>query len=89
VASLKLGDDPVEQFLARSPNRVCMPLFPSSDGGPALRIRRSRRQHTDSHPCINPHAAALDLGGEELWAYVPEDRDAEPVRPFGTFTPDL
>jgi transposase len=31
----------------------------------------------------------LDIGSEELWACVPEDRDAEPVRPFGTFTPDL
>jgi len=31
----------------------------------------------------------LGIGSEELWACVPEDRDAEPVRPFGTFTPDL
>ena len=54
-----------------------------------MRIRHSRHQHTDSHPCINPHAADLDIGSEELWACVPEDRDAEPVRRFGTFTPDL
>jgi transposase len=53
-----------------------------------MRIRHSRHQHTDSRPCINPHAAGLDIGSEELWACVPEDRDAEPVRPFGTFTPD-
>jgi hypothetical protein len=31
----------------------------------------------------------LDIGSAEIWACVPEDRDAEPVRPFGTFTPDL
>jgi transposase len=54
-----------------------------------MRIRHSRHQHTDSRPCINPHAAVLDIGSEEIWACVPEDRDAEPVRPFGTFTPDL
>jgi transposase len=40
-------------------------------------------------PSINPHAAGLDIGSEEIWACVPEDRDAQPVRPFGTFTPDL
>jgi transposase len=54
-----------------------------------MRIRHSKHQHTDSRPGINPHAAGLDIGSEELWACVPEDRDAEPVRPFGTFTPDL
>jgi transposase len=31
----------------------------------------------------------LDIGREAIWACVPEDRDAEPVRAFGTFTPDL
>jgi hypothetical protein len=31
----------------------------------------------------------LDIGSEEIGACVPEDRDAEPVRPFGTCTPDL
>jgi transposase len=31
----------------------------------------------------------LDSGSEEIRACVPEDRDAEPVRSFGTFTPDL
>jgi len=54
-----------------------------------MRIRHSRPQHTAARPCINPHAAGLDIGSEELWACVPEDRDAEPGRPFGTFTPDL
>jgi hypothetical protein len=31
----------------------------------------------------------LDSGSEEIWACVPEARDAEPVRSFGTLTPDL
>src|SRR6266511_3484985 len=29
------------------------------------------------------------MGSEAIWACVPEDRDAEPVRSFGTCTPDL
>jgi hypothetical protein len=40
-------------------------------------------------PTLNPNAAGLDIGSAEIWAAVPADRDAEPVRPFGTFTPDL
>ena len=50
---------------------------------------RPRRPRTVALPCVNPHAAGLDIGSEEIWACVPEDRDAEPVRAFGTFTPDL
>ena len=37
----------------------------------------------------NPAAAGLDIGAAEIWACVPPDRDAQPVRAFGTFTPDL
>jgi len=37
----------------------------------------------------NPAAAGLDIGAEEIWACVPAERDAHPVRAFGTFTPDL
>jgi len=40
-------------------------------------------------PCFNANAAGLDIGSEEIWACVPADRDPQPVRPFGTFTPDL
>ncbi len=54
-----------------------------------MRIRRPRHPRSDARPCVNPHAAGLDIGSEEIWACVPEDRDAQPVRPFGTFTPDL
>jgi transposase len=54
-----------------------------------MRTRRPQPQHTDSHPAVNPHAAGLDIGSDEIWACVPDDRDAQPVRAFGTFTPDL
>lgn len=36
---------------------------------------------------VNPHAAGLDIGSAEIWACVPADRDAQPVRAFGTFPP--
>jgi transposase len=40
-------------------------------------------------PVLTPYAAGLDIGSAEIWAAVPADCDAEPVRQFGTFTPDL
>jgi transposase len=51
--------------------------------------RLSQPPRPDARPCVNPHAAGLDIGSEEIWACVPEDRDTLPVRSFGTFTPDL
>ena len=38
---------------------------------------------------VNPHAAAVDIGAAEHWVAVPPDRDAQPVRRFGTCTIDL
>ena len=38
---------------------------------------------------INFHAAGIDVGSREHWVAVPADRDAQPVRCFGTFTSDL
>ena len=38
---------------------------------------------------VHPHAAGLDLGLAEIWAAVPPASDPQPVRKFGTFTPDL
>jgi transposase len=40
-------------------------------------------------PCVFPNAAGLDIGSSEIVAAVATDRDAEPVRLFGTLTPDL
>jgi hypothetical protein len=54
-----------------------------------MRTHRPKRLHSASLPCVNPHAAGLDIGSEEIWACVPDDREAQPARPFGTFTPDL
>lgn len=42
-----------------------------------------------SLPIIHPNAAGIDVGSEEHWAAVPEDRDAQPVRSFKCFTADL
>jgi transposase len=54
-----------------------------------MRARRPRHPRSESSPHVNPNAAGLDIGSDEIWACVPEDRDAEPGRSFGTFTPDL
>ena len=40
-------------------------------------------------PLINHNAAGIDLGSREHWVAVPEGRDAQSVRGFGTFTSDL
>ena len=54
-----------------------------------MRTRRPRQPRPDARPCVNPHAAGLDIGSEEIWVCVPEDCAPHPVRSFGTFTPDL
>jgi transposase len=51
--------------------------------------RHPKRVDVEAMPFVNPNAAGLDIGSEEFWACVPEGRDTQPVRPFGTFTPDL
>lgn len=38
---------------------------------------------------VNPDAAGLDIGKEEIWACVPVSRATPAVRKFGTYTPDL
>lgn len=38
---------------------------------------------------INPNAAGIDIGAEEIYVAVPPDRDTESVRSFPTFTADL
>ena len=40
-------------------------------------------------PRINPDAAGLDIHQAEIWACVPCDRTEDPIRCFGTCTPDL
>lgn len=61
--------------------------------------QRRRRQKTSDRPTnrapenvlsrFNAHAAGIDVGASSHWVAVPADRDAQPVRCFGTFTADL
>lgn len=53
------------------------------------RILRSKRQLIGDFSIVNPSAAGIDAGSEGHLVSVPEDRDPEPVRSFGTFTEDL
>ena len=48
-----------------------------------------KKSGSSSFPIINTNAAGIDIGSEEHWVAVPEDRDDEPVRSFGCFTADL
>jgi transposase len=50
---------------------------------------RTKPVSTETMPLVHSHAAGLDIGSAEIWVCVPADRDAEPVRKFGTYTPDL
>jgi transposase len=43
--------------------------------------KRDRRM-----PVMRPHAAGMDIGAEEIYVAVPDDRDEDPVRCFSTFT---
>src|SRR5215216_6755529 len=45
--------------------------------------------HIDGLPAIHSNAAGVDIGSDEIVVAVPPDRDPQPVRVFGTFTPDL
>src|SRR5438046_7344366 len=53
------------------------------------RILRSKRKMLESFVVVNPDAAGIDAGSEQHWVSVPEDRDEQSVRAFGTFTEDL
>ena len=40
-------------------------------------------------PILNPNAAGMDIGADEIYVAVPADRDGQPVQSFGTFTNEL
>lgn len=48
-----------------------------------------RAKQVEQPALVHANAAGLDIGAREIWSCVPSDRDAETVRVFGTFTPDL
>src|SRR6266545_5932350 len=50
---------------------------------------RPHKRRLDELACVYPNAAGLDIGSAEIVVAVPPERDAEPVRVFLTFTPDL
>ena len=49
---------------------------------------RASEPHEDV-ASFRPDAAGLDIGAEEIWVAVPPAQAGQPVRRFGTFTPDL
>lgn len=53
---------------------------------------RKRKAQSVSAPtlhCIQPNAAGVDVGANEIYVAVPPERDLQPVRCFATFTADL
>ena len=57
-----------------------------------MKIKRKKKvtiPKLESLKQINLNAAGVDVGSSELYVCVPEDRDSEPVRVFGSFTSDL
>ena len=59
-------------------------------GGACMSPKKTpKKRHLDDLACVFPNAAGLDIGSAEIVVAVPPDRDAEPVRVFATFTPDL
>jgi transposase len=54
-----------------------------------MRHEKSRVSAWEGLKVIDSHAAGLDIGSEEIWAAVAPAQNQEPVRKFGTFTPDL
>jgi transposase len=60
----------------------------------SARSSRSRgprvpHQTNPTPPVLHPDAAGIDLGATHLYAALPPDRTAQPVRVFETFTQDL
>jgi hypothetical protein len=62
--------------------------------GRVLRTRRRRwREHERSESAravvLEPDAAGIDIGAEEIYVAVPPDRDEDSIRRFSSFTCDL
>jgi transposase len=57
------------------------------------RKRKSKRSvpagRPESIPILNPNAAGMDIGAEEIFVAVPVGRDGQPVQRFSTFTSEL
>ena len=72
-----------------------MPKKSKSEEAGAARSRKAQRRKAASKAkaisltVIRPDTAEVDIGAMEMFVAVSPDRDAEPVRSFGTFTDDL
>jgi transposase len=54
------------------------------------KVKRSGQPgRLETIPILNPNAAGMDIGADEIYAAVPADRDGQPVQCFGTFTSEL
>ncbi len=56
--------------------------------------RRRKRSVRKAHRMenlkqINVNACGIDIGSTEIFVCIPDDRDEQSVRKFGTFTSDL
>jgi transposase len=54
-----------------------------------MRNHKSAAGNWEGLKVVHPHAAGLDIGSAEIWVAVAPGSSDEPVRKFGTFTPDL
>jgi transposase len=58
-----------------------------------VRKRKTKRSgqaaRPETIPILNPNAAGMDIGAEEIYVAVPTDRDGQPVQRFATFTGEL
>jgi transposase len=51
--------------------------------------RSGQAARPENIPILNPNAAGMDIGAEEIYVAVPADRDEQPVQRFATFTGEL
>jgi hypothetical protein len=54
-----------------------------------MKAKKAKEPKWANLPEIHPNAAGLDISAREIMACVPYDRAEQPIRPFGTYTPDL
>jgi transposase len=51
--------------------------------------RQKAKNGTPPIQVVNPSAAGMDIGSEEHFVAVPEDRDPQPIQRFKCYTSDL
>ena len=71
-----------------TPVPASVPEVPPSAAPQRYRHRRGLSLPA-SLEALRPDAAGIDVGAERHYVSVPEDRDPEPVRSFGCYTPEL